>query len=113
MFRVEFFVDDRKLADALRSLMHISHGAPSVQPVVNAVPTGNGLAAISGGGQMERFFLELKKIKGREVKPGEVKTMMKAAGLNPTSSGYFVKNAIKAGLLSRSGKGNAVGYKVL
>jgi hypothetical protein len=113
MFRVEFFCDDKKLADALRSLMGIAHGAPSVTPVVNEVRTGNGLAAASNGTNSERFFHMLKKVKGREVKAGEIKSLMKEAGLNPTSINHFIKSGQKAGLVTKHGKHANTTYKVL
>ena len=41
MFKVEFFVDDKRLGNALRALAGLAHGAPTAIPVVNAEPKRN------------------------------------------------------------------------
>jgi len=113
MFRVEFFCDDKKLASALHALTGISHGQPTVQPVVNAIKQGNGLAAASGGKSMERFAIELKKRRGKTLSSAEIKSMMKSAGMNVDSASYFLKQAKNAGLVHASGSTSKTVYKVL
>jgi hypothetical protein len=112
MFRVEFFCDDKKLAEALRALMGVAHGAPSVVPVVNAIKTGNGLAAASGGSHVDRFIVGLK---GVDAFSGhEARKIAKAQGLNPASSNHFLKNAIARGVIRKAGgKGSHTTYKVV
>jgi len=114
MFRVEFFCDDKKLPAALHALMGIAHGAPTAQPVVNALVNGRGdLTAVSGGNAYERFTAEMKKHKGKSFNSTEMKAITKAAGLNSTSISYFVRNARKAGLMKTSGSTSKLIYKVL
>jgi len=115
MFRIDFFVDDRKLPAALLALVGIAHGAPNVVPVVNVRKKGNGLAAKTEGSSMDRFAAELKSLKGKSLAAADVQQMMKPLGLSHKSYSYMLKNAITAKLLKKTGKGagTATRYVVL
>ena len=115
MFRIEFFVDDKKLPTAMHALVGISHGPPTVTPVVNAVATGNGLAARVNGDSIQRVAEYLKRYKkGTLISAGEHGVdMMKALGLSPDSKTYMLSKAAKAGLLRKTGKGSAMKYTVV
>jgi hypothetical protein len=64
MFRLEIFVDDKKLAYVLWALTGHILGDPKIQPVVNAAKKKNGeLAAMSSGKQMDMFAEYLKTLK--------------------------------------------------
>ena len=63
MFRLEIFVDDKKLSYVLWSLTGHILGDPKIHPVANAKKKKNGLAAVSTGKQMDMFeqFLRSQK----------------------------------------------------
>jgi hypothetical protein len=114
MFRIEFFVDDKRLAAALHALVGVSHGPPTVQPVVNAAKQGNGLAAVSDGSSIELLAAELKKMRGQEITASaHGNALMKAIGIAPASKTYMLKRATQAGLLKAHGKGSGMKYRVL
>ena len=113
MFRVEFFVDDKRLGPALLALVGLAHGQPGVTPVVNAVKKGNGLASKSDGGSVERFAEVIKPLKGKTITASDVRPMMKSLGMAPSSRGYLMKLSQKAGVLKKSGTGSASKYLVL
>jgi len=104
MFRIEFFVDDKKLGAALVALMGLAHGQPSVQPVVNAVKNGNGLAAVSSGGAVTRVKDALKTMKkGTELETKQFKELLKTLGINPSGMSYYTKQLSKGGVIKRTG----------
>jgi hypothetical protein len=114
MFRIEFFVDERRLGKALIALLGLAHGLPSVTPVVNAEKKGNGLVAkVKGGSSLDRFAAEIKQFKGKTVVTRDLAPIMTAIGLAPKSAGYIVAEAVKAHLLKRHGKGSSTSYTVL
>jgi len=114
MFRIEFFVDDKKVGPALVALVGVAHGQPSVQPVVNAVKTGNGLAAATGGKGVDRVAHLLKKVQpGTALSGKEFRVLLKNAGLSVASSSYYVAEAVKAGLLKKTGSTSDARYLVL
>ena len=115
MFRVSFFVDDRKLGPALHALVGIAHGQPEVAPVVNAKLNGHTVVAKSHGSTMNRFAEELQALKGTVIKASNVRELMKPLGLTDKSYSYVLKKALEAKLLKRSGKGEGIltRYEVL
>jgi hypothetical protein len=116
MFRIEFFVDDKKLPAALLALVGIAHSQPSVTPVVNVKKKSNGqLAAKSGGNTMERFTEALQAHKGETLKGVDFRAMMKPLGVSDKSYSYFLAKAVKAKLVKRTGTGRGTNtqYAVL
>jgi hypothetical protein len=113
VFRVEFYVDDKRLGNALLALVGLAHGQPSVTPVVNAVKKGNGLdAVVKSGSSVERFAELLKSHKGEVLIARDVGKLMKPMGMSLSSKGYMLKQAVKTGLLKKSGKGSGMKYTV-
>lgn len=114
MFRVEFFVDDKKLAEALRALVGISHGPPGVVPVVNAVKKDNGeLVAKTNGGQKERWLAALADYKGKQFTGPQMRMLMKELGLNGDSASYLLSSARKNKLIKSSGTTSKIVYTVI
>jgi len=113
MFRIECFVDDKKLPAALHALIGLSHGAPSVTPVANAIRTKNGLAAATSGKGSDMFMAALKTEKVKEFRAAQAREIAKRAGLNAASTGYFLKNALQAGAIRKSGKGSNMIYRTV
>jgi hypothetical protein len=113
MFRIEFFVDDKKLPAALHALMGVSHGAPTVTPVANAIKTKNGLAAASNGSGLDRFIAALGKHKGEKINAARAREIMREAGCNPESISYYLKGAREAGALRKAGTGSGTTYAIV
>lgn len=113
MFRVEFFVDDKRLGAALLALVGIAHGQPGVTPVVNAKTNGHKVVAISDGSTVEKFAVILKQHKGKTLVARDIGAMMKPLGLSLSSRGYALKQAVSAGLIKKSGKGSGMKYLVI
>lgn len=113
MFRVEFYVDDRKLGTALLALVGIAHGQPGVMPVSNIQKKGNGVAPISNGKTLERFAAQLKKRKATEITGIQAGEICKAIGLAESSKNYVLKQAQNAGMMKKVGKGSHVTYRVI
>jgi hypothetical protein len=107
MFRVEFFVDDKKLADALRALAGKATGL-NVQPVINAAPNGK---AETSGGLLDMFGAWLGKTKIDNLTPFEIGQWLASQGYSKQSSSYLARNATKAGLLKKRGKGAGTTYQ--
>ena len=102
--RVEFFCDDRHVGDALRSLVNVAIGPPSVQPVVNAKRKGNGIAATSGGSLLEQFKQHLAETKPKEITTQSLKDWCQSVGRSVQSRNYLAQQAIEAKLLKRDPK---------
>jgi hypothetical protein len=115
VFKVEFFVDDKRLGHALLALVGIAHGQPSVLPVVNVKKKGNGLAPQTPGNSMDRFAVALKDFEGRTFNAGDVRALMKSLGLAEKSYSYMLQRALAAKLVKKTGKGQgtATRYEVL
>jgi hypothetical protein len=112
MFRIELFVDDKNLADALRRLAGIGRDVRAI-PVVNAEPAGRaGVAATSSGDIVELFRGWLTRHKKAEISADDARTFLREIGRSPNSRNYLLKQAVNAGLLRRTGKGNASRYVV-
>ena len=113
MFRIEAFVDDKKLGEALRALAGIAIGNPAVQPVVNAEEKG-GKVVPSGDGSLPSAFVEFVKArKLSEFGPQEMKKFVKGMGRSETSSTYFTQRLQALGLVKKvSGSGPRTRYAV-
>lgn len=113
MFRIELFVDDRNLADALRRLAGIGRDVRAI-PVVNAEPAGRaGVAAASSSGDLIDLLRGwLEKHKKKEMAAPDAVVFLREIGRSPNSRSYLLKQAVKAGLLRRVGNGSASSYVV-
>jgi hypothetical protein len=115
MFRIEVFVDDKKLPDALRALMGLARGQPSVMPVANIEDDGSGAPrAISNGTTLAMFerYIGTRKA-DTPLSPQDVRDWLKANGKSPLSATSVVTGAIEARLIRRTGKSAGVRYHVV
>ena len=115
MFRVTFFIDDKKLAAVLRDLA--SHHALEVhpEPVANVVQAKNGKITAAGSelgltDMVEAVWQHFRR--KEEFTPQEVKDFMKTSGWSTLSSSYATKCLIKAKLITAHGRSSATTYKV-
>jgi hypothetical protein len=113
MFRVTFFCDDRKLGECLHGLAGLVQGVPEVVPVVNAVPSKNGLAAKTDGKVIDLFTDWLHKTKVKELRAQDARDFLKSVGLSPLSYSYMLTQARERGLIRKTGGGTtSVVWKV-
>jgi hypothetical protein len=111
LFKVEYFVEDKRLADSLRALSGLVRGLPSVVPVVNVEeePHPSGLKAKTNGKLLGMFSEHVAKLDG-PIKAAAVKEFLKSIGKSPGSSSYLIQQAIAARLVRRVGKSSATTY---
>lgn len=110
MFRIECFVDDRRLPELLRALAGLVRGVPSVVPVVNVEEDHpSGLKAKTNGALLGVFAEYVGKLSG-PFGPTEVRDFLKSVGKSPTSSSYLMQKAVAARLVKRTGKSSQVRY---
>ena len=101
MFRIEAFVDDKKLAVALRALAGIAVGTPNVQPVVNAAKK-NGKVIPASEGEIEDLFAKWAKAKKlTELTPTDARELVQSIGRSQASYSHFVGQLIKKGVIKR------------
>src|SRR4249920_2361121 len=114
VFRIECFVEDKKLAEALRALAGLVRGQPSVAPVVNVSIKKNGkLEAESDGSLLGMFAQHLSLFKGDKIPPKQVQEWLEEQGRAKASSSYLLRQAIGAKLLKREGKSSATTYRIV
>lgn len=113
MFRIEFFCDDKKLAEALRGLSGIALGDPKIMPVVNGA-VSNGHAVASVPGDISDLFRDYAKThKMKEFKAGDIKKFCKHIGKSESSYGYYLKSLTGAGMFKKTGKGGKMIYTMV
>jgi hypothetical protein len=113
MFKVEFFVEDKKLPDSLRALTGLIRGLPSVVPVVN-VDEGHhsGLKPKTNGVLLDAFAQHIARF-DHPFGPNDVREFLKSNGKAPGSASYLIQKAIAARLVKRTGSSNATKYHVV
>lgn len=113
MFKVDFYVDDKRLGAALLALIGIAHGQPGVTPVANATVNGGKVVAKVNGSSLDQFAEQLKKLKGQPFRARDVDALMKTIGLAPTSRTYMLQRAVEEKLVKKHGVGSAMTYTVI
>jgi hypothetical protein len=113
MFKVEFFVEDKKLPDSLRALTGLIRGLPSVVPVVN-VDEGHpsGLKPKTNGALLDAFAHHIARL-DHPFGPAEVRDFLKSVGKAPGSASYLIQKARKARLIKSTGASNSIRYHTI
>jgi hypothetical protein len=91
VFRIEVFVDDKKLAAFLNAAAGLVASMSPPLPVVNAASKNGVLKAASSGNVPDTFHVELKKKKRKSFTIEELKAFLEAAGRAASSSNYVLK----------------------
>jgi hypothetical protein len=114
MFRVSFFCDDKKLANALRGLAGIAMApGPIAEPVINAEAKGGKIVAVTNGSKLELLADYLSKHKIVTFTPKEaMDSIVPGIGMAKSSTSYLLKRATEARIVKRNGKGNKATYTV-
>jgi hypothetical protein len=108
MFRIEVFVQDDKLAAVLHALSGMVMNL-DVQPVANAVVQNGKVQAETGGTLVELFGPYLND-HPEPVTVDYVRSFLVSAGRSPTSYQHLLKEALKAKLITKRGKGTGMSY---
>jgi hypothetical protein len=108
MFKVEYFVEDKKLPDSLRALAGLVRGLPSVVPVVNVEEDHPSGLKPKNGHLLESFAQHIAKLDS--FGPTEVKDFLKSVGKAPGSASYLIKKAKAAKMVRSTGNSNSIRY---
>jgi hypothetical protein len=90
MFRIEVFVEDKRLSAFLHAVAGLVTSMSPPAPVVNVQENGS-LQAASNGSVPKIFYAELKRKKMQEFTPTEAKSMLAALGTSEKSYNYVCK----------------------
>lgn len=113
MFRVEAFVDDKRLAQLLHAMTGVITGEPKIQPVGNAATTGGKVVAANSGELCDLFYAYVKKHKITAFKAGDMRAFCTSAGLAESSRGYALKKLFACHAIKKHGKGTSTTYTVV
>lgn len=115
MFRIEAYVEDKRLADALRALAGLVRGQPSVAPVANIEESNSGAPkAVSNGTTLAMFEQHVNRRKGdTPLTPADLRNWLKANGKSPLSASSLAMDAVKARLIRRTGKSSTTRYYIV
>jgi len=115
MFRLEIFVDDRKLSYVLWALSGHVLEVKAPQPVANAQTKNGVVRARTSGNRTEMLKDYLREHKITAPTPGTIREFCASCGPSDKSYSNVLDNALKAKLLTRRRvkKGNSgFTYKV-
>jgi hypothetical protein len=90
MFRIEVFVDDKKLVQFLNAATGLVASMTPPQPVVNVVEPHNNLKAGTGGTVPELYHAELRKKKIVTFTTHDLKVYLEKIGKSPLSYNYVI-----------------------
>jgi hypothetical protein len=93
MFRIEFFCDDKKLAQALQALAGIAATQPTVVPVINVEKSKGELKQNTNGRIIEMFSAHLRKTKPATINSADVKAFLQRHGRPKSSVSYLLSQA--------------------
>ena len=115
MFKIEFFVDDKYLAEVLRGVAGKARQL-QVIPVVNVAEEKtrgrpNGQLKQDAEHTLGLFLKELKKVAPEQIVAAQARQAAENCGMAPTSYSYFLQKAAKAKLIKKGKKeGNNMIY---
>ena len=91
MFRIEVFVDDRKLAQFLQVSAGLVHSMTPPQPVINAQQKNGNLVQATEGKISDMLLAHLKKNGQAFFTSKDAQAYLKTIGKSPASSNYALK----------------------
>jgi hypothetical protein len=113
VFRIEFFVDDKKLAQAVRGLLGVAMGDPKITPVINAEVKQGKVKQISDGTMSSMLMAYLNKSHKETITPREVGVFLQENGFSKASAHYTLRQCTDQHFLRKTGKGNGTVYYVV
>jgi hypothetical protein len=114
MFRVEFYVDDKRLGEAMVALTGLARGQPVITPVINAKQATNGKIVAAGRGDPSDLFLKYAKQHKLEKPVAEdFRKFAKSIGRSPSGYSHLIDQLIDHQVIKKSGKAPRLTYTVL
>jgi len=110
MFRIEVFVEDKRLAAFLNASAGLVHSMTPPQPVVNAQKKNGKLVEQTSGKQSDMVHHELVSQGLTNITPKEIQAVVKKLGGGVTSYGYAIKEMLKAKQIKSLSRGH---YQVI
>lgn len=103
MFRIEAFVEDKKLGDVLKAMAGLTRGTPVVMPMINVEEQGDGPVKAAGNGNMVHLLgAYLRKSHRTRISAKEIGAWLKSQGRSPMSASYMAREAVKAHVLKKA-----------
>ena len=111
MFRLVCFCEDKDLATTMRSLASCRVRDLVASPVVNVEVKNGKLQAPTNGTLLAMLsgFLDKRKIARLSI--AETREFLSSVGRGPQSASYVLKQAVKAGVLVKRGRGKKSYYE--
>jgi len=100
MFRLEIFVEDKLLGEALKRLSGIARNVQH-NYVPNVEPKANGKLRLTAQDSMELLVKEMKKRKLTEVEAKQAREIVVSMGMSPTSYSHVLNQAVTKGLMTK------------
>jgi len=113
MFRIETFVDDKKLSQLLHALAGIVIGTPNIQPVANGKVEKGKPVSTNSGELCDMFLAFAKKRKLTQFKAPEMREFCKVAGMSESSYSYILKRLHECKAIKKAGQGTKTVYTVV
>jgi hypothetical protein len=113
VFRVEIFVDDKRLAQLLHNMAGVIIGEPKIQPVANGAVQGGKPIAANSGEICDLFKAFVKKQKLTQIKAPNMREFCKANGLSIGSYSYVLKKLYECKMIKKHGTGSTTYYTVI
>lgn len=112
-FKVEFFVRDKNLGEALRALAGKIDGLPAIVPVVNAVVAPNGTHGPKIKGQVPEIFAQwAADQKLTSLVAADFKRFQEHVGRSAKGYSNLVRLLVQGGVIKRKGAGKDTTYSV-
>jgi hypothetical protein len=90
MFRIEVFVDDKKLVQFLNAVTGLVVSMTPPQPVVNLVSNHKNLKAATGGSISEMVAADIKKKRLSNITVKDIRAILASLGKSTKSYGYVL-----------------------
>jgi hypothetical protein len=115
MFKVETFVEDKKLGELLQVLAGLVRGQPSVVPVINTSEdsASGGVKATTSGNLVHLLSSHLRHIHKTQITAKEIGAWLQSQGRSPMSASYIAREAVKAKILKKIGGMTSGHYSVV
>lgn len=116
MFKIEAFVEDKKLGEALKALAGLVRGMPSVVPVINVDEDANPAAPVraNGSGNLAQMLgSHLRHTHRTKISAQEIGQWLRSIGRSPQSASYVAKLAVDGHILRRAGGMTSGAYEVI
>lgn len=95
MFRIELFVEDKKLAPFLQAVAGLVAQMTPPSPVINVEERPSKISAASNGTLPDMFYADLRRRKVKNFTTEESKTWLEKAGKSPLSYTYLIEGLKK------------------